>query len=731
MSDSSIKISLELADQAAQKALSDFISKSGSADKSFKNLKDSGKSAFEEISVHIGKSIGVYDIFVGNLAANLATKAFDNLVGAANDLFQTFVVDGVKAAQEAEEAIHSLNVALAQSGNYSKESSDDFLEFASQLQATTTVEDDLIIKNAALLESLTGLDTDGLKRATAAALNLSAALDKDLGTTIEAIGKAANGNVTSLQKMGITFEKGTTTAETFSNILTTIESRFDGSAAAKVNTYAGAVTQAGNSFGDLTESVGNLIIKNSSIIEVVKEAGTIFREMTESVDGQNSAFMNIVGGGMSVFLSTSSYLVSMVDIVVRSFQTLYGVLQAASVPFGIITVPIRALTVGFKQANEEFGQFAESITKNLTSLGSNGDGALAEMATDLLRLRDAADRGLDAMSRGANGSVEPLNSAKSGVKALGDETARLMKVNADLFQMNQVADPKGYIDARRAQTEAEIALDQYAVEQKLITHVDFLKRKAELEARFAAEQDAVEVQKYEIDLARLRDARALGTLTEAKYTQAVDELNAQHHNAKTKRSAENVKIELKNKKDLVEAERQLNAQKVQDVANTFGNLKVLMQTTSKELFAIGKAAAIAESTINTYTAITKTMASVPYPFNIPLAIAQGIAGFVQVSNIAKTNPSFQDGGIVPGSSFTGDRVQANVNSGEMILNRSQQRNLFDVANGGGGGGTLQSLMTETNALLRALLAKDTSIQIDGREVFQAVNNQLIGGRSFA
>ncbi len=45
-------------------------------------------------------------------------------------------------------------------------------------------------------------------------------------------------------------------------------------------------------------------------------------------------------------------------------------------------------------------------------------------------------------------------------------------------------------------------------------------------------------------------------------------------------------------------------------------------------------------------------------------------------------PGFKDGGIVPGSSFSGDNVLARVNSGELILNRSQQANLYKMAQGG-------------------------------------------------
>lgn len=48
--------------------------------------------------------------------------------------------------------------------------------------------------------------------------------------------------------------------------------------------------------------------------------------------------------------------------------------------------------------------------------------------------------------------------------------------------------------------------------------------------------------------------------------------------------------------------------------------------------------------------------------------------------------SFAQGGIVPGSSFSGDRLTARVNSGEMVLNSDQQKNLFSMINNGSGGG---------------------------------------------
>ena len=57
-----------------------------------------------------------------------------------------------------------------------------------------------------------------------------------------------------------------------------------------------------------------------------------------------------------------------------------------------------------------------------------------------------------------------------------------------------------------------------------------------------------------------------------------------------------------------------------------------------------------------------------------------------ISAVSKPNlQRFAEGGIVGGSSFTGDRVPAMVNSGEMILNKTQQARLFKIANGGAPG----------------------------------------------
>lgn len=62
----------------------------------------------------------------------------------------------------------------------------------------------------------------------------------------------------------------------------------------------------------------------------------------------------------------------------------------------------------------------------------------------------------------------------------------------------------------------------------------------------------------------------------------------------------------------------------------------------------------------------------------------GALAAVEIGVVAANKPqrpSFADGGIVPGTSYSGDNVQANVNSREMVLTQEQQARLFQMANG--------------------------------------------------
>ena len=120
---------------------------------------------------------------------------------------------------------------------------------------------------------------------------------------------------------------------------------------------------------------------------------------------------------------------------------------------------------------------------------------------------------------------------------------------------------------------------------------------------------------------------------------------------------------------------------------------------AQKAFAVaGIAASQAQSIANGALAISAGIASAaatPFPANIPAiisvvaSITSVVASVASAISQAKQLISGSDagkyagGGIVPGTSYSGDRLTANVNSGEMILNKEQQSRLFEIANSGG------------------------------------------------
>lgn len=88
----------------------------------------------------------------------------------------------------------------------------------------------------------------------------------------------------------------------------------------------------------------------------------------------------------------------------------------------------------------------------------------------------------------------------------------------------------------------------------------------------------------------------------------------------------------------------------------------------------------AEATANAASAATGAASSVAgIPIVGPILAISAVASIVAaLANL----PKFATGGIVGGSSFSGDNVLARVNSGELILNASQQKNLAGALTGG-------------------------------------------------
>jgi len=108
------------------------------------------------------------------------------------------------------------------------------------------------------------------------------------------------------------------------------------------------------------------------------------------------------------------------------------------------------------------------------------------------------------------------------------------------------------------------------------------------------------------------------------------------------------------------------------------------------------------STIQMAAESTAAYAGIPF---VGLGLASAQIAAMQALIAAAAIPKFESGGIVGGNSFTGDKILARINSGEMILNKGQQNTLYGLLNSNKEVGTLQ-----------------TGIKVRGSDLFLTLKN---------
>ena len=209
-----------------------------------------------------------------------------------------------------------------------------------------------------------------------------------------------------------------------------------------------------------------------------------------------------------------------------------------------------------------------------------------------------------------------------------------------------------------------------------------LQQQAELENTILNEEDKyLIVEKYE----KLK--QALVEETAKKNEEQATQMKAQLSSA-MQSMAKNASSAFGQMSELLEGYGEKN-EKASKAAKAFA----LMQLATDQAISISQTARATVEAVEAATqAAAKTGPLAPVMIAVYIAEMVGlvlgaVAGQVASIKQAKgilSGEKFESGGIVGGTSFSGDKVVAHVNSGEMILNREQQTRLFDMANYGGG-----------------------------------------------
>jgi hypothetical protein len=164
-----------------------------------------------------------------------------------------------KAAIADEQSTKLLETQLRATLGPNQALADSIADFVDQTQLATGVADDELRPALAGLVRFTG-DATKAQDLLTLSIDASKATGKDLAAVSTAIGRAYDGNFTSLKKLGIPLDENIIKTKDFKAAQEALTTQFGGAAAANANTYAGRLQILKVRFDEMVEGIGYRVL---------------------------------------------------------------------------------------------------------------------------------------------------------------------------------------------------------------------------------------------------------------------------------------------------------------------------------------------------------------------------------------------------------------------------------------------------------------------------------------
>jgi hypothetical protein len=188
-----------------------------------------------------------------------AAAAFAVAAAAAVAYGTKLAVDGVKAAIEDEAAqlrlANALRAATGATDAQIKATEDMILKTS----LATGVADDQL-RPALQRLAVSTKDTEEAQKLLTLALDISKASGKDLEQVANALGRAQDGNVTSLGRLGLGLSKAELSTLSFTEVQAKLAELYGGAAATNAETFQGKIDRLTVAFDEAKESLGSALL---------------------------------------------------------------------------------------------------------------------------------------------------------------------------------------------------------------------------------------------------------------------------------------------------------------------------------------------------------------------------------------------------------------------------------------------------------------------------------------
>ena len=346
--------------------------------------------------------------------------------------------------------------------------------------------------------------------------------------------------------------------------------------------------------------------------------------------------------------------------------------------------------------------------KSYIDLLTNTEGTIKEnypVAQKRLEQMEAAKKALEAAIKATNAVIDtvkdikitqsPLEEFDQQIKQYKSLQDKIKGLDDNTIKKAQEGNETKYTKDQLLEKlkEKEIALEKEKIRELTGIRKSEAEEYKELQERRLALKEAIDASevlseeekekaKDEIDkqYSQAKIARAHTVMEEIKsYTQqmvqvAQDAAKMMLESIQNEQKLELAALEERYEKG--EVSETEYSQKMKEIKNKAAQEEYKIQMFQWTAKMLSAAANIAEG-------VSKTLA-LGFPVGLAMAPIVAAAGAVQVASIVASKPvppKFAKGGIVGGSSYYGDTVSAQVNSGEMITNFPQQKRLWAMLNG--------------------------------------------------
>jgi len=331
----------------------------------------------------------------------------------------SFLNESIKASQEQERATTKLSQSLAAQGLEVEKNVADFQSFATQLMQTKGVADEVTMDMMGMFAMFTK-NTESIKQATSAAIDLAVVLNKDVSVTSMMMAKALAGNVTMFGRLGIKMDEDKAKAEGFSYVMEKL-ARFLGQADVQMKTYEGSIRLLTLAWGELKESVGTAITQNTTLRALIFTLTDAIWDWKDSIDGGQTAIDALITNGIYKLIDSLQILVKAYGIQMMWWGSMKVMLYSLGSAFAVVAEGILSMAQSLAEASIVFSGAADT----LEPLRQSMEDASVEMDAGLNQSLQEAKEGFDLL--------------KNGSTTLSDIKAKVVEADAALKKMGRSA----------------------------------------------------------------------------------------------------------------------------------------------------------------------------------------------------------------------------------------------------------------------------------------------------